>query len=303
MHRHFQTALTILIVLTLSVLLIPAAGFSGQADIEKDMQQSLLSCRTLALSMAQRMNAGKSVDSQLEDLQARILVVRANHMLLTERFLVREESASQAGGLALSRHQSMTADYQARMDEFFSAAGVFEELEDAAGMSVRSLENLAEAIDRILPERKLPIYGALPYRNLNYPAVTPATEPEVTPAYKGGDTDVAGADTASTDLAPIDEEISALAETLEWNPVNIYEWVKNNIETEWYWGAMKGALGTLHQESGNDADQAALLVALLRASGYPARYVHGVIEFHPDGVKALDLTGLEDEQEAAVFFQ
>jgi len=85
--------------------------------------------------------------------------------------------------------------------------------------------------------------------------------------------------------------------------VNIYEWVKNNIQTEWYWGCMKGAEGALRQKNGNDADQAALLVALLRASGFPSRYVRGVIEFFPDIEQAKHLTGIEDERELAAFFQ
>ena len=29
--------------------------------------------------------------------------------------------------------------------------------------------------------------------------------------------------------------IPELAQSLRWNPVSIYEWVKDNIETEWYW--------------------------------------------------------------------
>src|SRR4029079_7607712 len=49
------------------------------------------------------------------------------------------------------------------------------------------------------------------------------------------------------------------------------------IHTEWYAGAMKGAVGTLRQKSGNAVDQASLLIAMLRASGLAARYVHGVI--------------------------
>ncbi len=45
---------------------------------------------------------------------------------------------------------------------------------------------------------------------------------------------------------------------------------------------MKGAEETLRQKSGNDCDQATLFAALLRASGFPTRYVRGTIEFFPD---------------------
>ncbi|WP_054692759.1 transglutaminase-like domain-containing protein [Geotalea toluenoxydans] len=83
----------------------------------------------------------------------------------------------------------------------------------------------------------------------------------------------------------------------------IYEWVKNNVETEWYWGAMKGAEETLRQKSGNDADQSALLVALLRASGFPARYVKGTMEFFPGIERAKNLIGLDDPAKIYTFLQ
>lgn len=85
--------------------------------------------------------------------------------------------------------------------------------------------------------------------------------------------------------------------------MGIYQWVKDNIKTEWYWGSMKGAEQTLLQKSGNDADQAALLVALLRSSGFPSRYVRGVIGFFPDMGRARQLLGIESNQELAAFFQ
>ncbi|MDP2156534.1 MAG: transglutaminase domain-containing protein, partial [Nitrospirota bacterium] len=83
----------------------------------------------------------------------------------------------------------------------------------------------------------------------------------------------------------------------------MYEYVKNNIETEWYWGCMKGAEETLRQKSGNDCDQATLLASLLRASGFPTRYVRGTMEFFPDIEKAKNLTGIDDPLKMAEFFQ
>ena len=79
--------------------------------------------------------------------------------------------------------------------------------------------------------------------------------------------------------------------------------LKNNIKTEWYWGLMKGAEETLRQKSGNDADQAALLVAMLRSAGFPARFVQGTIEFFPNLEVARNITGINDAQDLLVFFQ
>jgi transglutaminase-like putative cysteine protease len=75
------------------------------------------------------------------------------------------------------------------------------------------------------------------------------------------------------------------------------------VESEWYWGVQKGAEETLRQKSGNDADQACLFIALLRASGYPSRYVRGTIELLPDFNRVKYLTGIENEQDLLAFFR
>ena len=62
--------------------------------------------------------------------------------------------------------------------------------------------------------------------------------------------------------------IIALASSLNCNPDLIFEYVYNNIEFEPLAGSNKGALGTLLDRRGDDADQAILLVALFNAAGY-----------------------------------
>jgi len=46
--------------------------------------------------------------------------------------------------------------------------------------------------------------------------------------------------------------------------VSIYNFVYNNIRSEFYNGSRKGAIGTFEQGSGNDLDIASLLIAMLR---------------------------------------
>ena len=55
---------------------------------------------------------------------------------------------------------------------------------------------------------------------------------------------------------------------------NIFNAVQKNIKYESYSDTKRGAVKTLLDKKGNCADQAHLLVALFRASGIPARYVH-----------------------------
>lgn len=77
----------------------------------------------------------------------------------------------------------------------------------------------------------------------------------------------------------ITPEIQALARGLRNDPLRIFEYVHNYIGYECYYGSKKGAHMTLLEGSGNDMDQAALLVALLRAAGHTASYAHGPCVF------------------------
>ncbi len=70
----------------------------------------------------------------------------------------------------------------------------------------------------------------------------------------------------------INTQIKELARSLEHNPVKIFNYVRNNIDFEPYYGAKKGSVGCLQEALCNDKDTSSLLIALLRASGIPARY-------------------------------
>jgi len=80
--------------------------------------------------------------------------------------------------------------------------------------------------------------------------------------------------TSSTTLT---NEIYELARGLRYNPKLIYDYVHNNIDYVPYYGSTKGATLTYLDGSGNDFDQASLMIALLRASGYTAQYVYGTM--------------------------
>ena len=103
------------------------------------------------------------------------------------------------------------------------------------------------------------------------------------------------ADLAPTLDAPQADDIKALASTLGKNPHKIYQWVHDNIYYFPSQGSVQGAQDTLDKKSGNAFDQASLLVALLRASGIPARYIYGTVEMPAEqvmnwvgGVKTVD---------------
>ncbi len=81
----------------------------------------------------------------------------------------------------------------------------------------------------------------------------------------------------TTAEAYVTEEVESLAEKLNYDPIRIVEFVTNNIEFEPSLGARLGAHGVLINKSANSYDHASLLLALLRASNIPSRYVRGEV--------------------------
>lgn len=86
---------------------------------------------------------------------------------------------------------------------------------------------------------------------------------------------------AALALAPVparaDARIDALAASLGNDPAQIFSYLRDRVGVELYSGSSRGALGTLASRAGNPLDRAALGVALLRASGYTARYAQATL--------------------------
>jgi Domain of unknown function (DUF6531) len=106
----------------------------------------------------------------------------------------------------------------------------------------------------------------------------------------------------------ITPEIESLARSLRYDPVKIYEYVYNYIKFEGYYGSKKGAHLTLMEGGGNEHDQCALLVALLRASGLNPSYQYGPCTFTYSqlvswfGLSANPYAHLTDAQMIALFY-
>ena len=83
---------------------------------------------------------------------------------------------------------------------------------------------------------------------------------------------------AATTEVTLTPDVVAEASALNGNPVAIYNWVRNNVQWQPTWGAIQTASQTLSSQRGNAFDIASLTIALLRASGIPARYVVGTID-------------------------
>ena len=82
-------------------------------------------------------------------------------------------------------------------------------------------------------------------------------------------------------------EIVSLAKRLTeglTNPLDkayaIFDYVRDEISYSYYYDTKYGAVRTLHAKVGNCVDQSHLSIALYRAAGLPARYVHGSCVFN-----------------------
>ncbi|MFJ4389279.1 RHS repeat-associated core domain-containing protein [Pseudomonas soli] len=106
----------------------------------------------------------------------------------------------------------------------------------------------------------------------------------------------------SSSAAPLGPpSIPVLARALNYSPDLIYQYIRNNVDYYPVWGVQKGALGALLDNQGTAHDQAALMVELLRASGYNANYVIGVI--HLSAAQLRDWWGFDIDNACAVVNQ
>ncbi|MCB1582060.1 MAG: transglutaminase domain-containing protein [Xanthomonadales bacterium] len=106
---------------------------------------------------------------------------------------------------------------------------------------------------------------------------------------------------STSDEVVINEKKKKKAAELENDPVEIYHWVRNNIEWLPSYGAVQASDITLGSGRGNAFDQSSLLLALLRTSGVPSRYVYGTIEVEID--KFTNWVGLNNPEAAIIFAQ
>lgn len=177
--------------------------------------------------------------------------------------------------------------------------------------AVENTDKISDKLDEIKKEFSITKVnnnlqaGELSHKNVEYQRRDPVIGQFNSVAYSGNSVlDEKSALSKEPDNEDISEnteikfsdEIKAKADSLS-SAVDVYEYVRNNIRFESYYGSRKGSDGTIQEMSGNDFDQASLLIAMLRYKKIPARYVRGTIELSADDVKAF--TGTSDVIAAA----
>jgi len=151
----------------------------------------------------------------------------------------------------------------------------------------RSRDNLRASIDALLtaPNDISVLRSELPFRRLGLTGRSPFDGNNIVPSYQARPAPVPQMqDTSDNHEQLLTDAVLLQAEALSYDYIAIYDFVTTNILTEWYSGSMKGVDDVLRTGRGNAVDQSRLLIALFRASGLPARFVHGVVRVAPDQI-------------------
>lgn len=213
------------------------------------------------------------------------------------RAIEKHLKANKLPEVILQRHHNAVAKYEAEADALLNDLATLETLEDA-----KAAEHAAKAFERLEKQQFRRSHqpfdpNQLPNRSLK---ADDRREPRLEAEQFIADVDIFNAAlalaahehfdlsglqdannaaylAANTEVV-LSETIQAKAAELGHDPVAIYNWVRNHVQWQPTWGAVQNADITLSAQRGNAFDIASLTIALLRASGFPARYVHGTIE-------------------------
>ena len=231
----------------------------------------------------------------------------AAHQRVKEHFdrLEDELATSPLAAAKISRLQDLERSHLPRARELLDRLAEFREAGTEGNVFVRdrALRDLngffAEG-----PYEKVPAPVDEGFRPLPMRRIEAAISSEV-PGVRGKAYPPRGTARGKADPADLEEtvdvrfsdEIVALAASLGNSPVAMYYHVRDNCAFEPYLGSRRGAAQTLEHLKGNDYDQASLLIALLRASGYPARYATGRGFIPMDRVQSW--LGFTDKSQAA----
>jgi len=283
----------------------PFIDYSAEIRQYNQTEQALIEALGAQQKKAQRAgsdNASQAASAYIQ-WKAALLIVNAHHQKITKAL-----ADKGAAGVYQSRHQEMMQGFGQRNQKLQQlldpvldpSAATTANAKTGPGSTAAAnpLAAAAKLLQQPTPHTRTPILKAanLPVGSLNLATRAPVSTPAITPSYAAGaEVAATAADTADSLDAPLSNEMLQKAAALGNDYVKIYEFVRNSVRIEWYAGSVRGATGTLRSNAGNDVDQASLLIALLRSSSVPSRYVHGVIELSVAQV-ASDL-GLADSSQ------
>ena len=229
-----------------------------------------------------------------EDLSTNYVEVSSsldNVTILLERLI----SEGKLSEVILERHQDFVEEFESESQKLLKSVKIYEDYTDEGGISASQEKtiqapsiNELEEIARILKDatfRPKMIYPTeLPHRPSDFAPSEPKVENadgitvKTTMGLKVSQEPAYYLKTSEYSATYNSSEVQHLAWSLDHDPVQMFYYIRNNVDYEPYFGPMAGPEWALKQEGGNSFDQASLLIALYRESGIPARYVYGTID-------------------------
>jgi len=273
----------------------------------RELERNIEAIRELLGNILIKLEKGGDFSSELAGLRTSRVALQGLHVEVRRGFSD-DEGKLMAAGVSqeiMDRHREMVRSYGQKFEALMSGLAEIEGLRNDEAKLRGWVIGLLEFVEKLQPERRTTALNMekLPFR----PEFKSAerTSSFLSSDVQGLSSVALGADFSESDLSETMEvrftqEIRELAANLSYNPVKMYEYVRNNFDYEIYYGSLKGAQETLWEMAGNDFDLASLLIALYRVSGIPARYVYGSIEFPIERV--MNWVGVSDPQTAADMF-
>jgi transglutaminase-like putative cysteine protease len=289
------------------------------------LNRALEQLDAVSKTIEESLKAGQDVTGPRADLQALELKIREIDAEIHQSYQAREQALTDKGlgGEILQRHRDAVAHYEQELGKLLSRLQAIEQAKNDQQLAGQ-VSALREWLQQGAHKPHLQHFDPenLPHRTPTVQPRPPATSKLELPEYRQtlpregitvaslspvslSLTGQASATPQAQDLqetleVKFTQEIQQLANSLGKNPVQIFEYVRNNFEYEPTYGSIKGAQGTLWSKAGNDFDLASLLIALLRTSGIPARYEYGTVELPID--KAMSWVGIDDPTAAGSLF-
>ena len=274
-YLHTQAGAVLRAVL-LGLLLWLSAGSAAAADAppldtsEARFAHTLSAVQDTLAALTDRLEQGHDAGFERSELLALRSELSRLDQAVSAHFADLAGQLEQAGlaAVILARHDAMEARYRAAIATLLADLDAIARAQDSVALAaevIEAREHLAAVQPEPEPELD-PDELAFARDDDTAAAVTraPITAPQTRPDPPAPAADI-----------PLTPAIRALAQQLDHNPVEIYNWVHDHIAFAPSYGALQGASQTLASRRGNAFDTASLLIALLRAADIQAHYVLG----------------------------
>jgi hypothetical protein len=172
----------IVFFLTLILFLLP--GLCLAEDLTRETQTLLLKARDTLTHAERELSKKRSIATDFKTLKSLAEELRINHLLLKDRFEIRNQTVNTLGPKAIDRHTEMLREYNRVIEQLLN---ILDASATEKALTPDTIKKLKILLENIEPKRLNPIYGSLPYRHLNYALKAPLSGTTIVPAYKGGD--------------------------------------------------------------------------------------------------------------------